>query len=241
MSLIVTGKQPHQESLPFAIDDHGLFETFYAGPNEAAVSLLKKAVLERAHEQFYVFGPHGSGKSHLLTALFRMVHQPTLNVFYVDMPLVVRLSPLLLDVDPPSVVMLDNIEAIAGDPAWELSLFGFYNRWLDMQPGVFIATATPSADRLPFLRADLNTRFENGVTLSLERLDGAGCAEALKLRGKRRGFDIPDKVAAYLVRHCNRDMPSLIEILDRLDRASLQEQHELTIPFVRRILGLESS
>ncbi len=237
--MILTSRtDPKQESLPFRIDDNGYFDSFVAGPNERLVENLKRAVRLRHFEQFYIFGPKGCGKSHLLTALFRTIKKPTLNVFYVDLSLVLSLSPMLLDVEPPPVVLLDNVDALGGDDAWELGLFGFYNRWLDRQAGVLIATATCSADRLPFNRHDLNTRFENGISCPMHRLDEKSCQKALQIKARRRGFEIPSKVAAYLVKNCNLDMPSLVTILNKLDVASLEAQHELTIPFVKKILNL---
>ena len=200
--------------------------------------MLHDAVLHNKNELFFVFGPQHVGKSHLLNALFREIKEPSANAFFVDLRLVKDISPLLLSVEPYPVIILDNIDAIAGDSDWELALFGLYNRWIDKGEGTFIASARTSADLIPFLRKDLNTRFENGVSLPLDFLDEKSCCDALQIRAKKRGFIIPEKVAAFLVKHSNRDMDSLVKILDRLDEASLSEQHELTVPFVKKVLSI---
>ncbi|MEI8647476.1 hypothetical protein P4S73_05115 [Paraglaciecola sp. Hal342] len=49
---------------------------------------------------------------------------------------------------------------------------------------------------------------------------------------------MPEKVAVYLVNHWQRDMPSLMNTLDKLDQLSLQQQRKLTIPFVKEALNL---
>ena len=76
------------------------------------------------------------------------------------------------------------------------------------------------------------------LSLPLDFLDEKSCCDALQIRAKKRGFIIPEKVAAFLVKHSNRDMDSLVKILDRLDEASLSEQHELTVPFVKKVLSI---
>ncbi len=231
-------QSPRQEPLPFKIDDNSTFETLVTGANTDTVAMLKKAVADFSFEQFYIFGPHGCGKSHLLNALFRSVTEPAANVFFIDLERARTLSPLILDINPPKVVLLDNIEAAAGDDDWELALFSLYNRWQDHQAGVLIASAVPSPDRLAFNRRDLNTRFGNGISCPLERLNEEGCILALQLKAKKRGFKMPFRVGAYLIKNSSLEMRSLMKILDKLDTASLEEQRVMTIPFIKKILGL---
>jgi DnaA family protein len=47
---------------------------------------------------------------------------------------------------------------------------------------------------------------------------------------------LPDEVANFIIQRVPRDMNALFNLLDRLDRASLQEKRKLTIPFVKQVL-----
>jgi DnaA family protein len=49
-------------------------------------------------------------------------------------------------------------------------------------------------------------------------------------------MSIDDAVLDYLFRHYPRDLDGLLQVLDRLDRASLAEQRRITVPFVRSVL-----
>ena len=60
--------------------------------------------------------------------------------------------------------------------------------------------------------------------------------QALISHAQSRGLILPEEVAQYLLRHYSRDMPSLMLVLKRLDKASLQAQRRLTIPFVREVI-----
>ena len=233
------GAPAYQEALPLQLGDRLDFSTLVPGPNERAVRLLRDAVSRRANELFFVFGPASVGKTHLLQALHRLACGSGGAGLYIDVRQVRPLDPALLGFELPGAALVDNADAAAGDPAWELALFGLYNRWYDRRSGTLVLSASSSYDRIGFLRPDLATRLGSGVSLPLEYLDEAQCAEALCRRARGRGLNLPDATALFLVRHLNRDMGSLAGILARLDREGLRERRQLTVPFVKRVLRLQ--
>ena len=227
---------PYQQVLPLQLNDRADFDTFISGPNEQAVEILKKAVQTKLNEFFLVFGPPGCGKTHLLNALYRMESNSIGKAFYLDLKEARKWDPLLLNIDPPSLVILDNADALAKDESWELALFALFNRWYDKREGTLIISSKVSFDKIPFLRHDLNTRLGSGVILPLNYLNEEQCIEALKRRAQERAFSIPNATCAFLVRHFNRDMSHLFKLLDKLDEAQFNERHQLTIPFVKKVL-----
>ncbi|MBO8414804.1 MAG: hypothetical protein IAB19_00270 [Proteobacteria bacterium] len=226
-----------QQALDFKLDEGSYFSSLIPGSNAPAISLLRDALQRGQNELFYIFGPRGCGKSHLLTALFRDVQRPSPEIFFIDLKAAKKLSPELLNIEVPPVLLLDNVDAPAGDSQWELALFALFNRWVDRHSGTFIASASCSADRIPFAMHDLNTRFENGVSLPLQPLNDQECEQALILKAHLRGIKMSPKVAAFLVRHLNRDMHRLTAVLNLLDHETLRQQHMLTVQFVKKILA----
>lgn len=228
-----------QQTLELKLADCQSFDTLVPGANAAAFSRLKAAAAALPHEFYLVFGVHGCGKSHLLGALHRELQQQGRYVFFLDLAEAAALSPELLEAaGEPAAALLDNVDAVAGNADWELALFAFFNRWYDLRRGLLVMSSTPSFDVIPFNRADLNSRLGSGVVFPLEPLDEEGCAEALRRRAAGRGFCLPGSTSFYLVRHCGRSMPGLVKILDMLDEAQLRCGHELTVPFVKKILKL---
>ena len=122
--------EPYQVALDLKISEKSDFNSFVAGNNAGTVQLLKNAIIKKEHEFYYLFGPHGSGKSHLLNALFQL---PEANgkCFFIDMNLVKTIGPFVLDVNLPEITIIDNVDVIAGDENFELALFGLFNRWYD--------------------------------------------------------------------------------------------------------------
>ncbi|HWP94854.1 MAG TPA: DnaA/Hda family protein, partial [Gammaproteobacteria bacterium] len=96
------------------------------------------------------------------------------------------------------------------------------------------AHVAPAALRLGL--ADLRTRLGWGLVFHLRPLDDEGKLAALRLRAERRGFELPEETARYLLSRFQRDMRTLCGLLEALDTASLAAQRRLTIPFVKSVL-----
>lgn len=225
---------PHQEALPLSIRDQGSFDTFIKGACSSLIDTLVKSAQGGEHEFFFISGPRGCGKSHLLSAVSHEFD----GAFCVDLELARAFSPEFIDISQPKIALIDNADAIAGNVEWELALFSLFNRWYDSKEGTLVISSTPSFDRIPFERHDLNTRLSSGICINLKLLNEQECIEALILRAKSRGFTLPDSAALFLVRHCNRDMNKLIAELDILDNAQLEEKRSITVPFIKKVFDL---
>ena len=232
-------KIPTQQSLGLKISDKNDFSTFEIGSNQNTVQALKSAVALNQNEFFFVVGPNGSGKTHLLHALHQLAKEQSQDCFFIDLNLLKQLGPLALDTKIAKYIFLDNVDCIAKYDDLELSLFGFFNRWYDSGYGTLIMSSSASFDSIKFNKIDLNTRLSSGISLTLNYLNEQECVQALLKRTKARFVNLPSRTIAFLVRHCNHDMRSLVKILDTLENAQIEHTHELTIPFVKKILNLE--
>lgn len=61
---------------------------------------------------------------------------------------------------------------------------------------------------------------------------------ALKQNAYQRGITLSDEIISFMFNRLDRDMSTLKEALNQLDKASLQAQRHLTIPFVKSTLNL---
>ncbi|MEJ2566035.1 MAG: DnaA regulatory inactivator Hda [Gammaproteobacteria bacterium] len=211
------------------------FANYFPGVNRDVVRLLQASVSgERGF--IYLWGGRGSGKTHLLQAVCHLVSSQTQPLAYFPLRETASLSPGILEgMEQLPLVIVDDVEAIAGDAAWERGLFHLYNRIRERDGGLIMAGAhSPAA--IGIALPDLRTRLAAGLVLQLRPLDDAGKAEALRLQARQKGMEMPGEVAAYLLRHCPRDMTALFALLDVLDQASLAAQRKLTVPFVREVL-----
>ena len=107
--------------------------------------------------------------------------------------------------------------------------------------GQLVVSAAASPRESSIQLADLQSRLTRLPVFQLNSLSDRDRASALQLRSRHRGLDLPDDTAHYLLKRSRRDMASLYELLDRLDREALRAKRRLTIPFVREVLGASAS
>jgi DnaA family protein len=86
------------------------------------------------------------------------------------------------------------------------------------------------------MRPDLVTRLGWGLVYQVHALSDEEKAQALAQHGAGRGFRLSAEVCAYLLQRARRDMPSLLAMLDALDRYSLETKRQITVPLVRELL-----
>lgn len=232
--------QPMQLPLSVKLRDEATFDNYYQGPNSAvlaAVQVLADPLQEPVERCVYVWGAPGSGRSHLLQAACHSMAEAGALAMYLPLPDVLDHGPLLLDgMEEVDLLCVDGLEALVGHAAWEEALFHLYNRIQQRQGRLLVAAA--AAPRVLGLHLpDLASRLGWGLVFHLQALDDQDKQKMLKLRAERRGLHLPDEVARYILSRGARGMGELFAALEQLDQASLQAQHRLTIPFVKRVMG----
>jgi DnaA family protein len=206
-----------------------IFESFSPGSNTELLSALRGPDCV----PLWLWGSHGSGKTHLLQAVCAAAGQ---IAAYFPLDRTSALPPAaLVGFESCRVLCLDDVDAVAGDLEWERALFRLFNEAAELRTRlVFAAAAAPR--QLEWSLNDWRSRAAACVVYQLRDLDDAGRLEALRLRAAQRGLQLPQDTSEYLLRRIPRDLPSLFEILDHLDEASLVAQRRLTIPFIRDAL-----
>jgi DnaA family protein len=222
-----------QLPLPVGLADEATFDNFLARPGREAVLSAARGAAAAEPLSFLHGGAEG-GKSHILQAL---CHQRAGSVF---LPLgdVAAFAPerVLADLEQASLIALDDAHAIAGRAEWEESLFHLVNRARQAGCPLWLAATRPPAD-LGVALPDLRSRLAGGLLWALPAPSEEDKLAILRFRAQRRGLQLGEAVARYLVTRGSRSLRDLLACLDRLDTASLQLQRPLTIPLVRSVMG----
>lgn len=227
-----------QLPLGIKLPDSSSFDNYFPAENLATVEALQHSVLDNGEQFIFLWGAAGSGKTHLLQAACRTASEQG-AVSYLPLAHAHELEPMVLEgLEAMSLVCIDDLHTIAGNAKWEQALFHLYNRLRDSHTRLVIS-ANANPNTLDIQLPDLQSRLNWGLTMQLHGLDDDNKLGALQLRASHRGFELPQAVGRYLLKHIPRDMPSLFDLLDQLDEASLAEQRKLTIPFVKKVAGLE--
>lgn len=226
--------------MPVHLPDDETFASFYAGDNTQLLAELRNFALDQGERLFYIWGASGSGRSHLMHACCAEMDGSDAATAYLPLNMHSMMTPEYLDgLESMALVCMDNIDAVAGDKAWETAIFDFYNRRKELADATrLIVTSNAPANQLSWCLPDLASRLSWGLTYKLAELDDSQKLSALQLRAELRGLRMPLDVARFLIKRISRDMPTLLTTLDRLDKASITEQRKLTVPFVKETLAL---
>lgn len=198
------------------------FDNFVPGANAAALAALRAAAQAAPPAaSVYLWGPEGSGRSHLLAAYAEATGAAVLGP-----------ESTAAAFDAAERAVVDDCERL--DPAQQERLFHLYNRVRDAQ-GCLVASGNAAPLYLP-LREDLRTRLGWGLVFQLQPLSDAEKVAALAGMARDRGLKLSDDVLPYILTRFERDLRGLEALIDALDRYSLQHQRAVTLPLLKDLL-----
>lgn len=217
--------------IPLAIAPPPLrsFDSYLPGSNRAALEHLRQYVPGSA--PVYLWGPAGSGKSHLLHALASDWQARGRRAAW--------FAPTVggeWDFDERcALIVLDDCDAL--DAAQQHAAFALFAQASAAGIAVVAAGALPPVD-LP-LREDLRTRLGSGLIYRLQPLSDAEKAAAIATQAKERALKLSPEMISYLLRHASRDMRTLSMLVVALDQYTLEQKRPVTLPLLRELLSLE--
>lgn len=228
-----------QLPLGLTLKESACFASYFPGQNQEAVNSLRASAEGVGETLVYLAGPAGVGKTHLLQAACQQAADAGRTAAYLPLRHLPGLSPVVFEgLERLDLVCLDDVDAVAARADWERGLFDLFNRLRECG-GTLLVTAGKRPDKSGIQLADLVSRLCWGVTYVLKPLDEETLFAAVTYRARARGLELPEDTARFLLRRFPRDLPSLCELLDRLDQASLVARRRLTIPFVKAALAGE--
>src|SRR5579859_6907161 len=211
------------------------FEHFHPGSNVVTLSAVEQVAYVPGTPWLYLAGPVGSGKSHLLVAACQAAIPGGRTVQYLPLASLGDKAAAIRGVAGSELLALDDLGAIAGDREAEHALFDVYNRAkAEGATLLFAAEALPA--QLGLGLPDLRSRLGACQQALLKPLDDAERRDVLRQQAALRGIELDDTVLDWLFNRYARDLGALLDLLDRLDQASLAAQRRITVPFLRVFL-----
>jgi DnaA family protein len=226
-----------QITLDLGLANGPTLNSFFAGPNEAALRHLQIGAggAVRSPVPTYLWGPAGSGKSHLLKGVREALREQGALAGWLDASVA---EPSDFD-EGWTVVLLDDVHLYTG--AQQLAAFNWFINALAPKTGqprwVLAAGTIPPADLA--LREDLRTRLGWGHVFALQILNESERRAVLRQAADARGIFLRDEVVDFVLTRFSRDMGSLMQLLDHLDQYALRTQRAVTIPLIKSMLENE--
>ncbi|MFG6485823.1 DnaA regulatory inactivator Hda [Roseateles sp. BYS78W] len=206
------------------------FDNFLPGANAEALAYLLG--LMPADPPVLLWGPTGSGKTHLLQALAERWQAAGQRVAWYD-------ADTALPWELPaheSLLLLDDCQRF--DAGQQHAAFALFVASAG-QGYTVVATADAPAVDLN-VREDLRTRLGWGPSFQLTPLREAEMRAVLRREADRRGLLLGDEVLSYLLTRFERNLKGLMSLLERLDEFAMASKRSLTLPLLKAMLADET-
>ena len=205
-------------------------DNFVAGANGELIGRLRDMAAAGSFASLYLWGPPGSGKSHLLaaTAALAEPRRPVLALAGAD-------AGNDMSIEPGGLLVVDDVHRL-GEEA-QVALFRIFNTARLVGLSLLLAGSEPP--RRLSLREDLRTRVGQCLVYEVKGLSDEEKSAALRRHALERGLRVDEGLVRYLLARSRRDLPSLMAVLDNLDRTSLEQHRPATLPLLKEVLELQ--
>ena len=212
------------------------FTSFIQGKNKYLLDLLKTLIKKERNDCLYIWGSEGTGKTHLLQAACKQAYEMNSQVTYIPLKQHREFDfEILNGLGQLDLICVDDLESIFDNLEWQQRLTLLYNEIRDNNNSIIISS-TVSPKNIKIELDDLKSRLVWGQVHKIKPPDDELKIEILKRKASERSFELTKSVAEFLIRRTDRDLNSLIKILDVIDHSSLAAKRKVTVPFVKELI-----
>jgi chromosomal replication initiator protein len=225
------------------------FENFVVcNGNRAAYHFARQLAEGGGNESLlYLYGPSGCGKTHILASVGSLLSfhtgQPAPYLSFRDID---QLYGGNYPTEGASLIgerfagapalLIDDIHLIPDNPGIRVEVWQLFNDFYGAGKKILVTGLYPPKE-LPNLDDHLISRLLWGLVAGMDITDDESRRMILAKLAEDRQVLLPDDVAEYILKNVRRDVPSLLDALEKISRYALSESRRITLRLAREVLA----
>jgi len=227
-----------------------LFENFVVGPSNRFAFAAAQAVAEnpaKAYNPFFIYGPVGLGKTHLLQAITQEAQRrnPALKTCYLSSEQFT--NELINSIRHHSaesfrqkyrhvdILLIDDIHFIAGKVSTQEEFFHTFNTLHDHHKQIIICSDRPPKE-IANLEERLVSRFAWGLITDIQPPDYETRVAILRKKLELESVEVPDDVVLFIAQEIKTNIRELEGALIRVVAYALLEEKLITLSLAKQVL-----
>jgi chromosomal replication initiator protein len=233
-----------------ALNPKYTFESFVVGSSNQFAHAAARAVAEipsKSYNPLFIYGGVGLGKTHLMHAIghYILAREKKLNLAYISTDRFINemINAIRFDRLPQfrqkyraiDVLLIDDIQFIAGKDRTQEEFFHIFNALHDGQKQIVVSSDCPPR-QIPTIEERLHSRFEWGLIADIQPPDIETKIAILRKKAEAERVFLPENVALFIASKVKTNIRELEGSLIRLIAYASLTGRDIDLPLAQETL-----
>jgi chromosomal replication initiator protein len=233
-----------------ALNPKYTFDSFVVGSSNQFAHAAARAVAEipsKSYNPLFIYGGVGLGKTHLMHAIghYILAREKKLNLAYISTDRFINemINAIRFDRLPAfrskhraiDVLLIDDIQFIAGKDRTQEEFFHIFNALHDGQKQIVVSSDCPPR-QIPTIEERLHSRFEWGLIADIQPPDIETKIAILRKKAEAERVFLPENVALFIASKVKTNIRELEGSLIRLIAYASLTGREIDLPLAQETL-----